>query len=167
MKRLFRGIYGEPPRHLVILLLSFAVCGYALVRLLRTEWLSVVEWVVGAAILHDLVLVPLYGGGDWLLHKALRARAPRLPVVNHLRVPAFLSLLTLLVYWPLITQDAGAGYRRATGLSAAVFWQRWVLITAVLFALSGALLALRAWRTGRPGRHGQAPGAVKDGLRTD
>lgn len=149
MKRLFGRVYGESPRHLVILLLSFSVCGYALVRLLRTEWLSVGEWVVGAAILHDLVLVPLYGGGDWLLHRALRSRAPGLQVVNHLRVPAFLSLLTLLVYWPLISQDAGVNYRRATGLTAAVFWQRWVLVTAVFFALSGVLLALRAWRTRR------------------
>ncbi|MDI5967836.1 hypothetical protein POF50_000455 [Streptomyces sp. SL13] len=153
MKRLFVRVYGEPPRHLVILLLSFAVCGYALVRLLRTEWLSVLEWVVGAAILHDVVLVPLYGGADWLLHKGVRAGKPlsrsRLAVVNHLRVPAFLSLLTLLVYWPSISRNAGTNYRRATGLSPDVFWPRWLLVTAVLFAASAALLALRAHRTRR------------------
>ncbi len=116
----FRRLYGESPAHLLVLLASFAVCGYAAARLLERNWFEVAKWVVLAAVLHDLVLVPLYAGTDWLLHKALRAprpaaaraaaddgRAgldPRVAAVNHLRVPAFLSLLMLLVYWPLITR---------------------------------------------------------------
>ncbi|SCD40723.1 hypothetical protein GA0115240_10702 [Streptomyces sp. DvalAA-14] len=156
MKRLFRAVYGESAFHLLVLLASFALCGYALARLLTGDWWGVVEWAVGAALIHDLVLVPLYGGTDWLLHKALRGRRPgspaRIMLVNHIRVPAFLSLLLLLVYWPLISQDAGATYRRATLLSPGVFLGRWVLITAVLFAASGLLLVFRQWRAARGNR---------------
>ncbi len=144
MKRLFRAVYGEPLRHLAVLLPSFAVCGYALVRLLRTDWPAVATWVAGSAILHDLLVVPLYGGADRLLTRAAAGRTPHL--VNHLRVPAVLSLLTLLVYWPLITRDAGVNYRRATGLDAGVFLPRWVMLTAVFFALSGILLGVRGRR---------------------
>ncbi|MFG1808260.1 hypothetical protein [Streptomyces sp. NPDC049040] len=150
MKRLFRAVYGESVLHLLVLLASFALCGYAITRLLEGDWWGVVKWVVGAALIHDLVLLPLYGGTDWLLHKAVRGRRPgsqpRIAVVNHVRVPAFLSLLLLLVYWPLISQDAGTQYRNATLLSPRVFFGRWLLISAVLFALSGLLLAFRSRR---------------------
>ncbi|WP_329128594.1 hypothetical protein OG552_00555 [Streptomyces sp. NBC_01476] len=153
MKRLFRTVYGGTPPHLVTLLASFALCGYALARLLTGDWWGIVQWVVGAAVIHDLVLVPLYGGTDWLLHKTVRAGRPRsavrIAVVNHIRVPAFLSLLLLLVYWPLISQDSGPTYHYATGLTPGVFRQRWLLISAALFALSAALLALRVWRRPR------------------
>lgn len=74
--RRFRGLYGESPLHLLILLLSFVVCGYAAARLLEGDWPAIVGWFVGAALLHDLVLVPLYGGADWLLHRVLRPRRP-------------------------------------------------------------------------------------------
>lgn len=153
MKRLLRRIYGEPPAHLAVLLASFALCGYALARLLAGDWWGIVEWSAGAAVLHDLVLVPLYGGADWLLHKAVRGRRPRsqfrIAVVNHIRVPAFLSLLLLLVYWPLISQDSGPAYRAATLLQPGIFFGRWLMITGGLFAVSALLLALRRWRVTR------------------
>jgi hypothetical protein len=158
VKRLFRAAYGESPAHLVVLLASFALCGYALVRLLRGAdgWWSVVEWVVGAALVHDLVLVPLYGGADWLLHRAVapgragpRPARRRIALVNHVRVPAFLSLLLLLVYWPLITERDAARYRSHTLLAPDVFLGRWLLLSAGFFAVSGLLLALRGWREAR------------------
>jgi hypothetical protein len=152
----FRAVYGESPRHLVALLASFAVCGYALARLLARDWFGVVEWVVGAALLHDLVLVPLYGGADRLLHRAAGAgRRPRsrwrTSVANHIRVPASLSLLLLLVYWPLVSRDVAARYRAATGTSAEPFRERWLAITGALFALSALHLAWTAWRRRRRG----------------
>ncbi|MFC4032332.1 hypothetical protein ACFO3J_12660 [Streptomyces polygonati] len=156
MRRLFRAVYGESVLHLLVLLASFALCGYALTRLLAGDRWGVVEWVVGAALIHDVVLVPVYAGTDWLLHKASRGGRPgspaRIAVVNHVRVPAFLSLLLLLVYWPLISQDAGPTYRNATLLSPGVFLGRWLLITAVLFAASALLLVFRGWRAAR-GEH--------------
>jgi hypothetical protein len=61
MKRLFHVLYGEPWWHLVALLASFALCGYAMAQLLAGDWWGVVQWAVGAAVIHDLVAVPLYG----------------------------------------------------------------------------------------------------------
>lgn len=152
MKGAFRTLYGEPWWHLAALLASFALCGYALARLLAGDWWGVVQWAVGAALVHDLVAVPLYGSADWLLHRAVRAGRPRSPhriaVVNHLRVPAFVSLVLLLVYWPLVSRDSGAQYRAATLLDPGVFRARWLVITGVLFGLSGLHLAFRLWRDG-------------------
>lgn len=154
-----RRAYGHSPAHLVVLLASFAVCGYAAARLLDRDWFDVAKWIVLAAVLHDLVLVPLYGGADWLLHRALgtgddgapeqrtaRADAIRIAVVNHVRVPAALSLLALLVYWPLISQGDNRVYALVTGLAPDVFLTRWLLVTATLFALSALVLCLRWWR---------------------
>lgn len=105
----------------------------------------------GAALLHDLVLVPLYGGTDWLLHKAVLARRrqspPRVAVVNHIRVPAFVSLLLLLVYWPVISQGDDAHYEAATDLTPGVYFPRWLAIMGVLDGAPAALLVVRVRRT--------------------
>lgn len=129
----FRRRYGDSPSHLLLLLCSFALTGYAGVRLLRGDWLGILLWFVGAAVLHDLVLLPLYGLAD----RALRRAAGRpAAYVNHVRVPAFVSGLLLLVWFPLIAGTQRRRYERAAGLSADVFRQRWLLITAGLFAVS-------------------------------
>jgi len=151
MKRIFSILYGEPWWHLVALLASFVLCGYALARLLAGDWQGVVQWAVGAAIIHDLLVVPLYGSADWLLQRAVGAGGPssprRIAVVNHIRVPAFVSLMLLLVYWPLIAQDSGAQYRAATLLDSGVFLPRWLAISGVLFGVSAVHLAFLLWRT--------------------
>jgi hypothetical protein len=160
VRRLFHLLYGEPWWHLAALLASFAVCGYAAIRLLAGDWWGVVQWTAGAAVVHDLVAVPLYGGADWLLHRAVRAGRPHSPrrvaLVNHIRVPAFVSLMLLLVYWPLISADSGAHYRAVTLLDPGVFRTRWLAITAGLFGLSGLHLAVRLWRDRRD-RGGRRP----------
>lgn len=57
----FRALYGASPLHLLLVLCSFALTGYAGVRLLGgAEPWKVVIWFAGAALLHDLVLLPLY-----------------------------------------------------------------------------------------------------------
>src|SRR4051794_9783389 len=105
------------------MLASFGLCGYALVRLLADHAEQVAGWLVGAAVLHDLLVLPLYAGADRLLHRAVRAARPALRVaaVQHLRVPAFVSLVLLLVYWPLISGGSGPRYRAATLLAPGVF----------------------------------------------
>jgi hypothetical protein len=149
----FRRLYGESPLHLLILLTSFVICCYAGVILLEEDdWGGILIWFVGAAVLHDLVLVPLYT----LLDRAVRAGLglrPSVPRtgVNYVRVPAFVSLLLLLVYWPLVTR-ASAPYEPATRLDITVFLGRWLLITAALFGASALWLVWRMWRGRRP-RH--------------
>ncbi|MER6924634.1 hypothetical protein ABT314_37830, partial [Streptomyces spiralis] len=52
------------PLQLVLLACSFALAGYAGVRLFAGDWFGVALWFVGAALLHDLVLLPLYAAAD-------------------------------------------------------------------------------------------------------
>ncbi|RNG21689.1 hypothetical protein [Streptomyces botrytidirepellens] len=141
----FRRRYGDSPPHLLLLLGSFALTAYAGVRLLRGDWLGIVLWFVGAAVLHDLVLLPLYGLADRALRRAVPAPAS---YVTFVRVPAFVSGLLLLVWFPLIAGTQRSRYERAAGLSADVFLPRWLLITAGLFAVSALWLSVRAavWR---------------------
>ncbi|MER8032582.1 hypothetical protein ABTZ78_26870 [Streptomyces bauhiniae] len=136
----FRALIGSPLQ-LLLLVCSFALVAYAGVRLLSADWLGVVLWFVGAALLHDLVLVPLYS----VLDRALRAgTAARWTL--YVRVPAVLSGLALLVWAPLILGLSADRYRSATGLDPDVYLSRWLLITAVLFGGSALLLVLRLRR---------------------
>ncbi|WP_347568450.1 hypothetical protein [Streptomyces sp. 891-h] len=125
------------PLQIVLLLASFVLTGYAGARLLADDWLGVAVWFVGAALLHDLVLLPLYSLAD---------RLPRLTgrYVNHLRIPALLSLLLLLVYLPLITGPADR-YAKLTGRPEGNngYALHWLWVTLALFALSGLWAAVR------------------------
>ena len=126
---------------------SFWLGNPSLIRLLG--------WFVGAAVLHDLVFLPLYTAVDRAVTDVLgaadrRAGAPptslsRRGRTMYVRVPTALSGLLLLVWFPLISGRV-ASYESATGLSADGFLARWLLITAVLFGGSALLLVLRLRR---------------------
>ncbi|MFI9802979.1 hypothetical protein ACIHEJ_01135 [Streptomyces sp. NPDC052301] len=147
--------YGSGPLHLLVLIASFALTGYAMVRLFAVQPWEVAIWFVGAAVLHDLILLPLYSLADLSALSVLRHRTsdgPTVPWINHLRVPAFLSGLLLLVWFPLVFRLA-APYPGDTGLSDSVYLGRWLAITGVLFAGSAVAFALRLRRIRRAGRH--------------
>ncbi|MFI9051551.1 hypothetical protein [Streptomyces sp. NPDC053427] len=151
-----RERYGASPLHLLLVLCSFALAAYAGVRLLTGDTLGVVVWFVGAALLHDLVLLPLYTVTDRAVQGILGRRRttgerslPAAGRINYVRVPAFVALLLLLVWYPLIL-DRVPGYPSYTALSADVFWGRWLLITAALFAASALCLMAALWRTHAP-----------------
>lgn len=133
------------PRQLLLLAGSFALVGYAGARLLAGDWFAVALWFVGAALLHDLVLLPLYAAADRTVVRALGAVGRR-EWTAYVRVPAVLSGLLLLVWFPLISGQVADRYRSATGLSPDGFLVRWLLITAVLFGGSALLLVLRLRR---------------------
>ncbi|HSL08222.1 MAG TPA: hypothetical protein VK887_09605 [Pseudonocardiaceae bacterium] len=139
------------PVALLALLASFVVAGYAGVRLLSGNPVGVGAWFVGSAVVHDLVLFPLYAGVDAALVALLRRRpalatVAGVPWLNHLRVPAVVSGVLLLVWSPLILRLPTATYLDASGLSAQPFLPRWLAVTAVLFAISAATLAVRVAR---------------------
>lgn len=133
------------PFQLLLLAASFALAGYAGVRLLADDWFGVAVWFVGAALLHDLVLLPLYAAVDRSVVRGLGAAGHRERVM-YVRVPAALSGLLLLVWFPLISGMVDRRYRLGTGLSPEGFLARWLLITAVLFGASALLLTLRLRR---------------------
>lgn len=140
--------YVGSPLQLLLLACSFALAGYAGVRLLADDWLSVVLWFVGAALVHDLVLLPLYAGADRAVTRVLGV-AGRRDWTVFVRVPAALSGLLLLIWFPLISGQVADRYRSATTVSGDGFLSRWLLITAALFGGSAVLLLLRSLRLRR------------------
>lgn len=143
---------GEVVR-VVALLACFVVAGYAAARLLAGNPLGVITWFAGSAVAHDLVLFPIYAGFDAALVALLRRR-PGLGTIggvawlNHLRVPAVVSGVLLLVWAPLILQLSTA-YTPASGLTAQPYPGRWLAVTAALFAASAGLFVIRLIRTRR------------------
>lgn len=158
MITLFRRGYGASPLHLLALLSSFALAGYAVTRVLADHGplLNIMIWFVGAAIGHDAVLYPLYAISDIAAYNRLlkRHRPPPslagVPWINHLRVPVALSGLLLLVWFPLILGGLDDAFASATGLHTDVYMSRWLGITAVLCLGSAVLYAARLGRALRP-----------------
>ncbi|MGH3606215.1 MAG: hypothetical protein ACRDQI_19595, partial [Pseudonocardiaceae bacterium] len=112
-------------------------------------------WFVGSAVVHDLVLFPLYAGIDAALVLLLRWRPEWATVagvrwLNYLRVPVVISGLLLLVWSPLILRVSNGAYHAASGLSAQPFAPRWLAVTAVLFAISAVILVVRAMQGVKP-----------------
>jgi hypothetical protein len=141
----FRRVYGSGALHLVAHLAAFGLAGFALAQIVNGgAWVNFVAWFAGAAVLHDLVLLPLYSVVDRAgLSLHLRLPRARVPVVNHIRVPALLSGLLLLVYFPLILGPGGTDYAKATGHPLHGYLRNWLLISAALFVGSGVIYAVR------------------------
>ena len=130
--------YGASPPHLVVLLACLAVAGYAASFLLGDPaLLTVLTWFVGAAVVHDLVLFPLYALADRAL-----VRLP-VPLVNHVRVPLLGAGLTFLVFLPGIVRQGGATHLAATGLDQQPYLVRWLLLVAAMVVLSALVYLVR------------------------
>jgi hypothetical protein len=168
MRRLLRW-YGASPLHLLAMLACFGLAGYAAVRLISFQPVAAAAWSLGAVIGHDLLLMPLYSLADRSVMAAFRHRAPELPAVawiNYVRVPAALSGLLLLVWFPLILR-LPSPYHASTTLSADPYVWHWLAVTGALFLLSAVAFALRlrrGSRTGPPPGHPAAAGTSPVGI---
>jgi hypothetical protein len=69
--------------------------------------------------------------------------------VNFVRVPVVMSATMLLVFFPLILAKGERSYVADTGVAPPDFLRRWLLVTAVLFAVSALAYAIRVQRHGR------------------
>ena len=150
MRRQLRW-YGASPLHLLALLACFGLAGYAAARLVSSRPLAVAAWFIGAAVGHDLLLMPLYALADRSVMAAIRHRDPQLPAtpwINYVRVPAALSGLLLLVWFPLILR-LPSPYHASTTLSADPYLWHWLAVTGALFLLSAVMFALRLRRRPR------------------
>jgi hypothetical protein len=146
-----RLLYGAHPAHLVLLLVSFALTGYALTFLVESpDIVRIAVWFAAAVVAHDLVLFPLYALADRAATGVLdrRSRQTRtVPAINHLRIPVMASALLLLVYFPAILQQGESTYLRASGLTEGnTYLVRWLLLTAGFCLVSAAVYVVRLAR---------------------
>jgi hypothetical protein len=130
--------YGASPLHLLAHLALLPLAGWALAQILSLHSAAnILTWLLGAVILHDLVLLPVYGALD-----RLAARTPR-GSVNYVRVPAGIWLLLGLVFFPVLAGKGDAAYHRVSGLHFEGYLTRWLLAGAVLFAGSAVVYLAR------------------------
>ena len=142
--------YGAGPLHLLTMIGCLALAGYAAAELLPSNAVGIPVWFAGAVIGHDLILMPLYTLADRSAMTVFRHRRPSLPAVpwiNYLRVPAALSGMLLLIWFPLIFR-LPTRFTATTTLPLDPYLWHWLAVTGVLFLLSAAAFAVRV-RTGR------------------
>jgi hypothetical protein len=152
--------YGANALHLLAMLCSLALAGYAAVRTASdSRWPLMLVWFVGALIVHDLLLFPLYTIADRSLIAAIgslrrRRQTPAfaVPPLNYLRIPGLGAALTFLIYFPGIIRQGASTYHDATGQTQTPFLARWLLLCAVMFGVSAIAYAIQAGRVARSQR---------------
>jgi len=134
----FRARYGASPLHLLAHLAALALAAFALIQIAeRPAAVRIALWLGATVVLHDLVLLPFYS----VLDRAGRRAAGR--GVNYVRVPALVAALLGLVYFPVISGQGAPVFRNVSGVRYEGYLARWLLVSAALFAISGALYLLR------------------------
>lgn len=143
-----RGVYGEGLLHLLGHLAFFALTAYVVVQLADTRSaFTILLWVVGAALIHDLVLMPAYAIAD----RATRRAIPRLPVpiVNHVRFVVVVAGALFVVWFPTFLGKANNNLARNAGMEPGDHLRSWLLVTAGLAAMSAIAYGVRVVRARR------------------
>jgi hypothetical protein len=131
----------------------FLVAAYALAKVLRDNgWEEILLWFAVCVVAHDLVVWPGYGLADRaalrLQNRRPGAAPPRVPWVNYVRVPTVISLLLLLMFFPLILRLSAPTYLDYTGFTEDVYLWNWLVVSGLAFGLSGLTYLVR-WGIGR------------------
>jgi hypothetical protein len=148
-----RRHYGAGPLHLLSLVASFAFAGYVATRIVSQGGaVRIAAWFVFCIVAHDLIGWPLYALADRSAVRLARRhpeRLPRVPWINHLRVPTVISGVLLLISFPLVLRLSNATYQGYVGYSESVYVGNWLLVTGILFAGSALIYAVRLGRARR------------------
>jgi hypothetical protein len=141
LRRRFESLYGAGPAHLAVLLLSLALAGYASSIVAGDPlWPWMAVWFVAAVVGHDGLLSPLAAGIDAVLRRLPRARPT---TVNYVRVPALGAALTFLMFLPGIIRQGEPVVRGQSGLDQGPFLGRWLLLVALMVAVSAIVYGVR------------------------
>ena len=133
-----RRLYGSSPLHLLAHAVVLPLAAFAILQLVGVRSAdNIALWFAGAVILFDFLLFPASLAAD----RAIQHAAPR--AINHVRVPAGLSALLLLVYFPLILGRSAGTFEGVSGLELEGYAARWLLVTAGLFLISAVAYAIR------------------------
>ncbi len=135
-----RARYAASPLHLLAHLAAFALAAWALLQAVQLGgWQRVLLWLAGAIVVHDALLWPAYTTLDRLARRGRPAGW-----ANYVRVPAGISALMLLVFFPVVCGKGEAAYERVSGESWDGYAGRWLLVSGLLFAASAALYLIRS-----------------------
>ncbi len=155
--RAFKRLYGrDAPAHLPAMLVTYAIAAYAVWAIFQggKPW-TVLLWLAGAIVAHDFVFLPLYTALYRLAGRAGGAepqRRRRVIALQHVAVPAMVSFLLFLAALPLILELSERAYRPTTGMTQEPYLERWLVVTAALFVVSGIAFAIRVRAAGSAGR---------------
>lgn len=145
---LLRRAYGAGPLHLLGHTIVIAISAYALSIMFRASFapepLNLVLWLLGGAVLHDLVFLPAYS--------AVNVAARRLfgdgTAINYVRVPIIVAGILLLAFLPRIAERQPGNFERALGHAPPDYLSRWLLLTALLFVGSAVIWGVQRRRHG-------------------
>lgn len=155
---MFRRLYGSGPLHLLALVASLLLAGAGVVGWFDSyttpDEERILIWLLGAIVAHDLVLLPLYSLLDRVAFGARHARRTgpppdHAPAWVYVRVPALLSGLIFLVFFPEILLLGNQTFNVASGLNQNVYLSRYLITCGVLFAVSGLAYAVSLGRARR------------------
>ncbi|MFI5615399.1 hypothetical protein [Amycolatopsis sp. NPDC051903] len=161
-----RGFYGENPLHLLVLVVCFALAGFAATHEVTDRlWPLALTWFLAAVLAHDLVLFPVYALLDISSTSVLSAvrrhrrssAPPRVPALNYIRIPVLGTALTFLLFLPGIIEQGAIAYQAATGQTQEPYLARWLLVVAVMFAASAVAYGIRWYVSGIAVRAALAP----------
>ena len=125
-------VYGASPLHLLAHLTLLPLTAFALLQIAGAgNAQRIFLWLAASAIVHDLLLLPCYGLLDRLAQRTAGS------AINYVRIPALISALLVLVYFPAVSGKGAGTFHRVSGLDHEGYLERWLLATAVLFLASG------------------------------
>ncbi len=154
----FRSSYGSSPLHVLGLLASLLIATGGVIgwfdSFTTLDIVRILVWFLGAAIAHDLILFPLYAVLDRIAIGSVHGRRvdpppQRAPGWVYVRIPALLSGLLWLVFFPEVLRLGNDTFHTASGLGQNVYLARLLITCGVLFALSGVVYALTLGRQRR------------------
>jgi hypothetical protein len=154
----FKDAYGSNPFHLLLLLAMAALAGFAVLHWLHAPTpVRLLVWFAAAVIAHDLIAFPIYTGVDHLLIRAVAGKDPgpvisrwRRAGINHLRVPTMISVLLLIMWYPIILKRSDGPYFHASGQHQDRGLTNWLLVVAILYGTSLVIFLGRlAYAAGR------------------
>src|SRR5437867_11181245 len=98
-----RRLYGSGPLHLIAVIVAIAITAYAFIEIVkRPAPVSFAIFFAGAIVAHDLIAFPIYSLLDRIAGRAGAAVRLGPGSINYVRIPALLSGLAFLVWFPLI-----------------------------------------------------------------
>lgn len=142
VRDLLQRRYGAGPVHLLAVIAGGTLALIAAGPLLAERSIEVATWFLAGAVLHDLLILPIYVAADRGLARLWRARPGRVAWLNFVRVPLAFSAVLFLVWSPLISRQAEQ-YPTSTGRSTDPYLGRWLAVSAVLLLLSAGTYLIR------------------------